>query len=124
MKNFKSSILLLSAAILIISCKYSKDPQIAGVYVTDFKNEYSITTDTLILSSTNGNKTFQIERRSGYNKIREGKILPKEYKQAKWVADYNEDKQLLQETELGRQIHLSLQKHTLLLGDSQYQKIK
>lgn len=124
MKNFKSPILLLSALILIISCKNKIDPQIAGIYITDFKNEYNITTDTLILSSTNGNKTFQIERRSGYSKIREGKVLPKEYKQAKWVADYNEDKQLLQETELGRQIHLSLQKHTLLLGDSQYRKIK
>jgi hypothetical protein len=114
---------------IIITSLYScssitKKTDVSGTYVTQFKNEFSITSDTLVVASEANSQTYNIERRTGFNKIRDGKTLPKEFKVAKWVTSYNVEKQILQETELGKQIYVLSEKQSLKLGDSEYQKVK
>ena len=120
-----STILIALTVILFYSCSpAAKKTDISGTYVTQFKNEYSITSDTLVVGSEGNSQTYNIERRTGFNKVRDGKILPKEFKVAKWVSSYNSDRQLLQETELGKQISVLTEKQSLKLGDTEYQKVK
>jgi hypothetical protein len=121
-----STILIALATISFYSCSSNnKKTDISGTYVTQFKNEYSITTDTIVLTaSESSSQTYNIERRTGFNKVRNGKTLPKQFKVAKWTTTYNTTKELLQETDLGKQISLSPDKQSLKLGDTEYQKVK
>ena len=121
-----STILIALVTISFYSCSSNnKKTDISGTYVTQFKNEYSITTDTIVLTaSESSSQTYNIERRTGFNKVRNGKILPKQFKVAKWTTTYNTTKELLQETDLGKQISLSPDKQSLKLGDTEYQKVK
>ena len=122
----KVSTLLIALIITFLySCSpTSKTTDISGTYVSQFKNEYSITSDTLVVAIVGNLQTYNIERRTGFNKIRDGKTLPKEFKVAKWVSSYDIEKQMLQETELGKQIYVLSEKQSLKLGDSEYQKVK
>ncbi|MEZ2336419.1 hypothetical protein AB6735_12345 [Mucilaginibacter sp. RCC_168] len=88
-----------------------------------FKNEYSIATDTLVIQSYNlAAGTYQVERRDGYHRIRDGKTLPKEYRQEHWMATFDKDKQVLQETIYGRQIYIKDDGRSLSFGGI-YRKI-
>ena len=79
--------------------------------------------DTLIIEAYNLNsRTYQVERRSGYHRIRKGQVMPKEYKQEKWMATFNQDKFILQETAYGRQIYFKPDLRSLSFGAT-YHKI-
>ena len=124
------ALIILLAVVLVFSmgCNSSTtkgSENIEGTYVTHFQNEYNITDDTLIISAVkSSDKTYEIIRQTGFNKIRNGKPLPKEFKKAGWVSSYNADKRLLQETDLGRQIRILPDLHKLKLGASEYTQIK
>ncbi|SDP14115.1 hypothetical protein SAMN05428975_0453 [Mucilaginibacter sp. OK268] len=121
MKTFKL-LLLFVCAITIMGCNKS-DYSVSGVYVMSFKNEYSIATDTLVIQSYNlAAGTYQVERRDGYHRIRDGKTLPKEYRQEHWMATFDKDKQVLQETIYGRQIYIKDDGRSLSFGGI-YRKI-
>ena len=124
----KASIVSLAIiAVFLLSCNNTtkSNADIEGTYVTHFQNEFNITDDTLIISSIkSSDNTYEVVRQTGFNKIRNGKPLAKEYKAAKWISSYNTDNQLLQETDLGRQISILPDNHKLKLGASEYTKIK
>jgi hypothetical protein len=122
MKTLKS-IVFVCALIIAAGCGNTADP-ISGVYVMSFKNEFSIATDTMVISAYNSSaNTYQVERRDGYHRIREGKVLPKEFKKAKWMATFDKEKLVLQEGAFGRQIYLKEDGRSLEFGGT-YQKIK
>jgi len=79
----------------------------------NFKNEYSMANDTLIITAYNLSAgTYEVERRDGYHRIRQGKILPKEFRQEKWIATFEKDKQLLLESAWGRQVYINTDNHS------------
>jgi hypothetical protein len=99
-------LLLIGSLLIILGCHSGTNPAISGIYVTSFKQEFSIVNDTLIIKAYHQSSgTYQVERRSGYHRIRNGQIMPKEYKQGKWMATFDQDKFILQETAYGRQIY-------------------
>lgn len=115
----------ISCALIIIACNSSKNPELSGVYTNQAQSEYSIASDTLIITAVSlADKTYQIENRTGYQKIRNGQKLPAEYKQEKWQATWNPDKQVLAETEYGRQISVLRDKPGVQLKNTVYLKIK
>lgn len=123
----KSFVFLAIIAVLSIGCNNAtkSSENIVGTYVTHFQNEFNITDDTLIISSIKSTEnSYDVKRQTGYKKIRNGQQLPKEFKVAKWISSYNPDKQLLQETDLGRQISILPSTHKLKLGASEYTKVK
>jgi len=121
----RSTILIALIAALFIRCTSHTTVDISGSYVNQAQSEYGKDYDTLIISSDNSTyKTYSIESRTGYQKIRNGVLHPMEYKQEKWMATWDADKLLLSETELGRQIRFQPEKHSLLLGNSEYRKLK
>ncbi|OCX54208.1 hypothetical protein BEL04_08075 [Mucilaginibacter sp. PPCGB 2223] len=123
MKALKFLIVLL-LAVLFYSCKsHTESTDFSGTYVLQTKGEYAIDYDTLILSSNKSN-TYSIQNNSGFQKIRNGVIMPKEYKKTSWLATWNEDKQLLSETDFGRQILFKDNGKSLVLKNSTYKKIR
>jgi hypothetical protein len=123
MKTLKILIVMM-CALSIIACNSSKSPDINGTYVAIYHNEYSIGNDTLFITAFNTDgSTYQIERRTGYQKIREGQTLPKEFRKAKWTAMYDHEKQVLNETDYGRKIYTK-EGGKLLFGSTMYERLR
>lgn len=121
MKTFKI-LLVIGITVLLAACQ--RDHAISGIYVLSFKNEYSIATDTMIIQSYNlAAGTYQVERRASYHRIRDGKILPKEFSQESWMATFDKEKQILQETAFGRQVYINTDGRSLSFHGT-YQKIE
>jgi len=115
---------LIATALLAIGCNQATEDAISGTYVMRFKNEYSIATDTIVIEPYNpAAHSYRVERRDGYHRIRDGKILPKEFKQEHWFTTYDAEKMVLQEGALGKQIYIKGDGRSLDYGGA-YQKIK
>ncbi|WP_252793948.1 hypothetical protein [Mucilaginibacter flavidus] len=123
MKLIQLSIIVLLAS-LLGSCG-NKSQELTGAYVTQFKNEYSSATDTLLISVYSlPDKIYNVEYRAGFQKVRNGIVQPKEFKIKQWKATWNDEKMILEETGLGRQIQFISNKPVVLIGDMEYHKIK
>lgn len=120
------TIVIVLTIVAFIGCKSnSQRNSVSGTFTNQSKSDYSIASDTLIITPLpQSNNNFQIERRTGYQKIRNGILQSKEYKTEKWQSSWSEDKQVLSETEFGRQITPSKDGSSLTLKNTKYQKIK
>lgn len=111
--------------LITVACNRPQDKAIAGIYVTQFRNQYSQTNDTLVVTAYNlAAHTYQIERHSGFNRIRDGKLLPREFKQQHWVATYREGNMVLEEGDLGRKLYVKPDEQELVMGKTIYQLMK
>ena len=98
---------------------------IPGTYIRSFAGEYSKGNDTLFINQPNeSNNYYLIEHRSSYQKIRDKKILPIEYKSENWIAIFNETDNVLVEQKNGKLISFLEDENALLLGNSRFNKIK
>jgi hypothetical protein len=123
MKTLRT-LLFTVCTLLIVACDNIKNASVSGVYVTAFKQEFSIVNDTLIIEPFNiESRTYRVSRNSGYHRIRDGKILPKEFERENWIATFDDDKQVLQQTEFGKQLYINVKAGTLSFGAT-YHKIK
>jgi hypothetical protein len=121
----KAIVIILFTTVALYSCSQpEKETNFTGTYVTHFQNEYTITDDTLIISKINSSdQAYNIERKSGFIKIRNGVRQSREFKTSKWDATYNSDTKALQQTDLGKQLYLT-ENNNVKLGNSQYTKVK
>lgn len=121
-----STILIAFLSLFFIGCGSNADESdVEGIFVNQSKSEYSLAYDTLIITQVNGvSNRFKIEDRAGYQNIRDGKLLPLEFKQQNWQATWNSDKQILSEGDLGRQIQYENQKKSILVKNTEYRRIK
>jgi len=112
--------------VAFMGCKSnSQSSSLAGTFTNQSKSEFSSASDTLIIAPSNqSSNTYQIERRTGFQKIRNGVTQAKEYKTEKWQSSWSEDKQVLSETEYGRQITPGNDGNSVTLKNTQYQRIK
>jgi len=115
----------IGCAMFIIACSSSRNPELSGIYTNQAQSEYSTASDTLIITVVSlTDKSYSVERRTGYQKIRNGQKLPAEHKQEKWQATWDPDKQVLAETEYGRQISVLRDKPGIQLKNTVYLKIQ
>ena len=96
---------------------------IPGVYVREFSHEFAFGYDTLIIRHTKAN-TYSIEKRSGYQRLREGKEPELVRNREQWTGLYNEREQHLMEQRRGKLLTFQLEEGKLLLGASEYYKVK
>ncbi|RVT98452.1 hypothetical protein EOD41_16820 [Mucilaginibacter limnophilus] len=73
----KKHFTILLPCIIAAACK--TEPDHDGTYIAHFKGQYSVGDDTLIV------KDSVVTKRTGYQKIREGKLLAKEHRVKHWV---------------------------------------
>ena len=118
--------IIILAIVAFIGCTNNfQSKSLSGTFTNQSKSEYSTASDTLIITPlTQSTNSYQIERKTGFQKIRNGVTQAKEYKTEKWQSTWNQDKQVLAETEYGRQITPSKDGNSVTLKNTQYQKIK
>ncbi len=122
----KRAYLILALALSsLAACQNESDnikAFIPGIYVKEAKSEYSVACDTLHITSLGGN-AFLIEQSTGYQPIRNGKLLSRKFKKEKETGVYDSQKQVMNETSSGRLLIFNPAGKTLLIGSANYHKI-
>lgn len=95
---------------------------IDGVYVHHARSEFAVADDTLGFTQADGTH-YHITRRTGYQAIRDRKLLPKKFRLEKVEGDYDPDTRLLNETMTGRVFYFDPDKGMLRLKTAVYRKI-
>jgi hypothetical protein len=121
----KATFKLMIAAICLLAACQSKTTKvqsfIEGIYV-NHAQKYGTADDTLTFVHTDGGH-YTITRNTGYQAIRNGKLLPKKHKLEKVEGDYDSQTNLLNETTAGRIFHFNPAKQILLLNQAVYRKL-
>ena len=122
-------ILILSAFLLVLfSCDSTQHDTvreiIPGTYAQFFEHEMRTEYDTLVIKpiSETGNN-YSLIRSSSFQRKLDGKLFPWEHSKEEWVAIYDEQRKVLNETRKGKLISFVPEKNMLLVGTTEYQKL-
>jgi hypothetical protein len=97
---------------------------IPGTYVNQAQSGYSIASDTLLLiREEHADNLYQIVRGTGFQRIRNGKLQPKEYKVKTLSGIWDEGKQTLQIIPDGSILVFQPDAQTLTVGSAIYHKL-
>lgn len=122
----KAFIILVPLVIFLhVGCKQNTSvSNLEGTYVSQTNGEYAVNYDTLIVTSLHtAAKSYSIQLKTGFQKIRNGQKLEKAYKEASWTATWDESKHVLIESELGKQIQFRQGDDALLWNELVFKKI-
>jgi hypothetical protein len=98
---------------------------IAGTYVNHAQSEYSIADDTLLITQDQQNpNSYHITRKTGYQRIKDGKPGPAEHKAKTFTGLWDKGKQTLQITQNGIILLFQPDQNKLLIENSMYTKLK
>lgn len=98
---------------------------IQGVYINYAENEFSKAFDTIVLSVYDPNAaTYIIQRRTGFFRIYNGILQPKQYKAESSVGVFDMTHLQLQEQKKGTVYSFTSLGTELFVGASRYTKIK
>ena len=121
---------LLCMAALLTACGRNEEiagtkSGISGTYVRQAESEFSKAMDTLVVTPYDANAgTFIILRRTGFHRIKDGKLQPKENRQERMITVWDEDTHQLQELKAGKLYTFPANGTELLAGTAKYWKIK
>lgn len=97
---------------------------IPGTYVDSASSEYSVAFDTLIIElSEKESNNYLIHRKTGFRRIDDGKPGKDQYETDEWVAVYDPDTGVLNETATGKTITFYPEANRLRVVKREYQKI-
>lgn len=94
---------------------------IPGIYVRAIEHEFAKGSDTLIITHLTGN-TYQVVKRSGFVRIRNGKAQPFEQQTENLTAVYDENEQMLRESKRGKILTPLPKENKLLVEANLYEK--
>ena len=98
---------------------------IPGTYVRVATGEYSKAWDTLCINNYDPSQgTYVIEQRTGYKRVMDGKVQPREHLRRKHIAVMDEQTHQLQNRKTGKYYTFSPERETVLAGSAEYVKIK
>ncbi len=121
MKHYLNLLALL-VLLNLSACQNDKEKAfLKGTFTTSAKGEFSVADDTLIVEPAEGNN-FIIHRRTGYNRIENGKLGKREYSKEEWNTIYDEASKTLFETRKGRLITIFPDSGYLKLGKGMFIK--
>ncbi|HEY9002809.1 MAG TPA: hypothetical protein VIM89_15750 [Mucilaginibacter sp.] len=121
----RNLILMAALATVLAACqsKTAKVQQfIDGVYVNQSRSDLSVANDTLTFTHT-GAGHYLVTRNTGYQAIREGKLLPKKFERGKFDGIYDPQNRVLNETTTGRVFRFDPDKGELYLKRAVYRKL-
>ena len=117
-------------AVLLTSCgEKSKSPEIKGIingtYVRQAASEYSKAQDTLIVTPYDLRAgTFLILRKTGFQRIVNGRLQPRETRSENMITVWDEETHQLQELKVGKLFTFPYDGKELLAGTAKYIKIE
>mgnify|MGYP003575377056 CR=1 FL=1 len=104
------------------ACASGKD-DVEGVFVRHINHEYALGDDTLFIKAIN-KTTYQIEKRSKFQRPvkKRGKIPPVEFQKRSWTGSYDEEHNLIIESNQGKVIIFSDDKELITMGSLEYKR--
>ncbi|MBO9674154.1 MAG: hypothetical protein J7577_11960 [Sphingobacteriaceae bacterium] len=123
-KVFKMSCALGLLGILG-ACKMGnhKKDFIPGMYVSHARGEFALASDTLVISVGAGDNAFVIDRRTGYQRMTDGKLGKQEWGRETWAGVFDPGSGLVREIRKGRLIRFVPDSAYLLIGRRLYRKV-
>lgn len=123
MKTIKALLCGCFAALLFFaSCNYGNSPDIEGSYTSYQSGEYSISRDTLVISHDAGRDIYHVIRRSGFQRVRNGKLMPREHQVQDFIGRFDPETGTLDMGTEGKKISF-LPDRSLLLMQREYKKL-
>lgn len=127
--KFTSIFFLIGTLLLSCSPFRSRDEVkefIPGTYVTDWKNEFTESKDTIVITapSTKGSDSYRIFKKSYYQQTIDGKELKPHYKVQGWTGTYNAEVKTIVIDKSGRVLLFNPDAGSLIEGTTTYNKIK
>lgn len=128
-----TSILSLFGLLLAMSCNPFRSGDhvrefIPGTYVTSWKNEFTVSKDTILIISplpfVKGSDQYFVTKRSYYKQTVDGKELKPQFKIQNWTGSYNPEVKTLVIDKSGRVLLFNPDKNELVEGSTSYNKIK
>lgn len=113
----------LALILMLGSCGRGAGVSIAGTYVSYESGEYSISKDTLLILSSAEKDNYRLIRRSGFQRIREGKLRHEEMQVREYTGKYDTESLVLQLDGDDRQIRFFPGAKSLLLAKREYRKV-
>lgn len=117
----KTTVKIMAVALLAVSaCQNATQSEqnfIPGTYVKSGQTEYGNAKDTLVIKHLDG-PNYQINFRTTYQAIHEGKPLPVHHKSDTLEATWDSQKEQLIETVSGRVYTFQPDKHTMMLNNN------
>ena len=117
----KISSLTLLMFLFIAGCKENSNENICGIYVTQWKDEFAKTSDTMIITRQRESKCYQITRRMCSRFYKKSKKPV--FKIAHWTADFNTTNNSLLINNNGRMLFFYPQRNELISGTVIYKKM-
>jgi hypothetical protein len=113
---------MLSFAVLLACNNKNNRSFVPGIYINNTSGSYSIADDTLNIQASDGNR-FTIERKTGFNLIRDGKKGKREHEAESWNAILDEKIGVLTETKHGKSLIFYPDSNMLMIGKRVYKKL-
>lgn len=115
---------LLAIAVFTTACQQERGKAfIPGTYVNHAKGTYALADDTLVIRLSEG-QNYEVLRRTGFNRILNGKLKKREHETETWRAVYDEKTGVLKETRYGKVITFYPDSVKLRVGNREYNKLK
>ena len=110
---------------VIISCNGKRDVKgfIEGAYMRNFENEFAVGVDSVVLRAE-GEDNYLILKYSRFSRLKNGEWLPEEKHEEKMVGIYDEKKRVINEQKKGKVLSFNPEKNTMMIGASEYVKVK
>jgi hypothetical protein len=97
---------------------------IPGTYVNHAQSTYSAANDTLLITQDEQNlNSYHITRRTGFRRIKDGKLQPPEYQVKSLTGIWDDGKQTLQISQNGILLLFQPDQDKLLIENSEYRKL-
>jgi len=113
----------LAIVLMLGSCGRGSGVSIAGTYVSHETGEYSISKDTLLILAAGSEDNYQLIRRSGFQRIREGKLQAEEVKVQEYTGKYDPETSVIRLDGDDKQVRFFAGGKSLLLAKREYQKV-
>ena len=122
-------LLISGILILLLACEPGKGDEIRefipGTYARFSDHEMRKEYDTIRISMISGTgNNYSLIRSSSFQRKLDRKEFPWEFTKEEWTAVYDENKRVLNETGKGKLISFVPEKSILLVGTTEYKKLK
>jgi hypothetical protein len=125
----KKYLFISGMLLLLLACETNKSDEIRefipGTYARFSDHEMRKEYDTIkidVISEAGNN--YRLIRSSSFQRKLDGKEFPWEYTKEEWTGVYDENKRVLNETRKGKVISFVPEKNILLVGTTEYKKLK
>lgn len=125
----KQTMCMLVTLLVLVACNSTKNDEVRsfmpGTYARFSDHEMRTEYDTIRIEpvSETGNN-YRLIRSSYFQRKLDGKTFPWEYEKEEWAAIYDESKKVLNETKKGKVISFVPEQNVLLVGTTEYKKLK